>query len=374
MKKILTPVAIALATTLASTPAWSLVSTTPYLDSSVSGVAYQGNIGPSYIDAYAWVGDSYVKQPIEFGTQWGGYGTTTGVQNASVTDNTPVSISALNGLVSSSASSFAQSDFGSNKASLSTHSTSTADATADASSEWGKPLSIAFATPPNDWVMGSITVGVKGNLNLTGDSQASWNYRFEFNPASTPNGSDDVYWGSLLTVGGGADVPIIIPQLGPNGLVQPGQSLSAGTFTFANQGAIANTDLEFTLPIRLYPGVAMLSGSLVLHGESPRDYLGSQTGPNGSSFDLDGNETLEFVPINQAIVVEAAAEGDVNLDFAHTAVIKSITLPTGVTVSTLDGSAIPFAVLTAPVPEPETYALMLAGLGLVGFAARRRLL
>jgi hypothetical protein len=25
-----------------------------------------------------------------------------------------------------------------------------------------------------------------------------------------------------------------------------------------------------------------------------------------------------------------------------------------------------------PVPEPETYALMLAGLGLVGFAARRR--
>jgi len=29
-------------------------------------------------------------------------------------------------------------------------------------------------------------------------------------------------------------------------------------------------------------------------------------------------------------------------------------------------------VLLAPVPEPETYALMLAGLGLVGFAARRR--
>jgi hypothetical protein len=26
----------------------------------------------------------------------------------------------------------------------------------------------------------------------------------------------------------------------------------------------------------------------------------------------------------------------------------------------------------APIPEPETYALMLAGLGIVGFAARRR--
>ena len=31
-----------------------------------------------------------------------------------------------------------------------------------------------------------------------------------------------------------------------------------------------------------------------------------------------------------------------------------------------------FVVVTAPVPEPETYALMLAGLGLVGIAARRR--
>ena len=29
-------------------------------------------------------------------------------------------------------------------------------------------------------------------------------------------------------------------------------------------------------------------------------------------------------------------------------------------------------VVAAPVPEPETYALMLAGLGLLGVAARRR--
>jgi hypothetical protein len=30
------------------------------------------------------------------------------------------------------------------------------------------------------------------------------------------------------------------------------------------------------------------------------------------------------------------------------------------------------ASVTAPVPEPETYAMMLAGLGLLGVAARRR--
>jgi hypothetical protein len=29
--------------------------------------------------------------------------------------------------------------------------------------------------------------------------------------------------------------------------------------------------------------------------------------------------------------------------------------------------------VTTPVPEPETYSMMLAGLGLLGFAARRRM-
>ncbi|MDP3217955.1 MAG: FxDxF family PEP-CTERM protein, partial [Deltaproteobacteria bacterium] len=29
-------------------------------------------------------------------------------------------------------------------------------------------------------------------------------------------------------------------------------------------------------------------------------------------------------------------------------------------------------VITTPVPEAETYAMMLAGLGLIGFAVRRR--
>jgi hypothetical protein len=31
-----------------------------------------------------------------------------------------------------------------------------------------------------------------------------------------------------------------------------------------------------------------------------------------------------------------------------------------------------FAMAVAPIPEPETYAMLLAGLGLIGFMARRR--
>ncbi|MFN4063761.1 MAG: FxDxF family PEP-CTERM protein [Parazoarcus communis] len=37
------------------------------------------------------------------------------------------------------------------------------------------------------------------------------------------------------------------------------------------------------------------------------------------------------------------------------------------------GGAYSFAVVTQPVPEPETYAMLLAGLGLVGAVARRRM-
>ena len=37
-----------------------------------------------------------------------------------------------------------------------------------------------------------------------------------------------------------------------------------------------------------------------------------------------------------------------------------------------NGSVGRYAMAVAPIPEPETYAMLLAGLGLVGFIARRR--
>jgi hypothetical protein len=43
----------------------------------------------------------------------------------------------------------------------------------------------------------------------------------------------------------------------------------------------------------------------------------------------------------------------------------------GTLVSSTSG-AFGGAVMLAPVPEPETYGMLLAGLGLVGFMARRR--
>lgn len=54
---------------------------------------------------------------------------------------------------------------------------------------------------------------------------------------------------------------------------------------------------------------------------------------------------------------------------AGTYSLNVIGFATGATGGLYGGS---FVVATAPVPEPETYALMLAGLGVIGFMASRR--
>jgi len=63
-------------------------------------------------------------------------------------------------------------------------------------------------------------------------------------------------------------------------------------------------------------------------------------------------------------------------DFLHTAILSSVGVSDGAgnalanfTITTGSGRAFPVA---AAIPEPESYAMMLAGLGLLGFFARRK--
>jgi PEP-CTERM motif len=66
-----------------------------------------------------------------------------------------------------------------------------------------------------------------------------------------------------------------------------------------------------------------------------------------------------------------AVAGTSGLDISNTFKITGITLPTGYSYNS-DAQGFLSEFSLAPVPEPETYALMLAGLGILGAVIRRK--
>ena len=81
--------------------------------------------------------------------------------------------------------------------------------------------------------------------------------------------------------------------------------------------------------------------------------------------------TTDFT-YDEAFTIQAVLEAYVHengeSDFFNTGRLNTVIIPTGATLVT--GSGTVYGI--TPVPEPETYAMLLAGLGLVGWAARRR--
>lgn len=98
-----------------------------------------------------------------------------------------------------------------------------------------------------------------------------------------------------------------------------------------------------------------------------------------ASFDESGPLNFDYVKGNRYLIVASLDVGVNNggtVDFYNTASLSGLTLTPGTTMSAMSGTDY-FnlgSTVAPPIPEPETYALMLAGLGLVGWAARRRVL
>lgn len=98
--------------------------------------------------------------------------------------------------------------------------------------------------------------------------------------------------------------------------------------------------------------VQLLSGSTVLATQNGVKWDDDASGWTKSTLDFGAQNLNPFgLTLNLAINSRSSNEGFYVDDFCLTGTLNPV---------------------TAPIPEPETYAMMLAGLGLMGLVARRR--
>ena len=178
---------------------------------------------------------------------------------------------------------------------------------------------------------------------------------------------------SLPTVGAGAAIPtaqfnIVGDVLIEGSLHAPGWNLSlnfAGGFISGPQSRIESQSLTLT---SLGQSNLRIGGAIVLAG-APLDL----SGPPATRGAIDGSLGSGGVTLQAGapIAIISPPSPDVAVGAGGTLNLLAPLSPSPLSLMISgSGQGSELLVTSAPIPEPESYALMLAGLGLVGFAAR----
>ncbi len=159
--------------------------------------------------------------------------------------------------------------------------------------------------------------------------------------------------------------------LQPGGMFMKTFTVDAATnrfFTFASMAVPSNDFFvgnDDPMEYELFDGAGNLNlPSITVKAGEIWDAGSEAFDPAAAAFVVGGNNDLR-TPQN----------GVVNFNFGELAAFNGMTTATGYVLNSqlrANDEILRFTFAVQAVPEPETYALMLGGLGLVGFVARRR--